>query len=242
VAVTSVEELRALIRSHGLTAAEERIMNLVRPCVRLRRTPVDQDSLSPSDSRLGGDPHLPIGFEWPFRKRLPLAHIATIRLSDAAPFDTSGLLPPSGLLYFWYDVAEQPWGFDPKDAGGLRVDYVADENAPLVRTPTPVDRIDPSADRGFLDDTPRAACRVGFERGLTLPNWEWLREHRAADSDLADSDAYGELAFSLTKEPRNYLLGHPHLLRRRIRARRSAPRGTRGGRARLATPSPSRYG
>ncbi len=83
-------------------------------------------------SKIGGIPHLPVGFEWPCYEaesydgtwaNRPLAFIAQFDLRDAAPFDKDHRLPASGFLYFFYDVVTQKWGFDPKDNGCARVYY-----------------------------------------------------------------------------------------------------------------------
>ncbi len=205
----NIDQLRLRIRSHALQPFEDRIIDLVRPCVRLCRTVVKQDELGPLDSRLRGDPHLPPGFNWPFRNGVPLAHIATVRLSDASRFDSTGLLPRSGLLYFWYDMVHQEWGFDPAHAGFMRVDYIADEHAPLVLTPMPVEQTISSVDRDRLRRTPRTPCRLRFEARLTLPNHEWLRTYVPSLALMSEGDEYSDLTEELIDHPAHYLLGYP---------------------------------
>ena len=39
----------------------------------------------------------------------PLSFIAQFNLSDLERYDTEGLLPHSGVLYFFYDGVDQPW-------------------------------------------------------------------------------------------------------------------------------------
>jgi uncharacterized protein YwqG len=48
-----------------------------------------------------------------------------VDLSDIAGMLPGGELPDRGLLLFFYDAKEQPWGFDPADHGGWQVLYVA---------------------------------------------------------------------------------------------------------------------
>lgn len=204
-----LDHLRARIHAVGLGEHESRIMELVRPCVHVTRTPVEQEGLAPLDSRLGGDPHLPAGLAWPTWRNIPLGHLATIRLSEASKHDATGLLPRHGLLYFWYDLAEQPWGFSPKDAGFCRVDFVPDEDVPLERREMPLGEVPADADLGFLRDTSRVPCRVSFEPAVSLPNWEWLSEYQPDAAGLADRDEYHEVASASVPAPKHQLLGHP---------------------------------
>ncbi len=37
-------------------------------------------------------------------------------LADAGTLEEQPSMPQSGILYLFYDMIEQPWGFDPKDA------------------------------------------------------------------------------------------------------------------------------
>jgi len=81
-------------------------------------------SLDPSQagtSYIGGSPPLPVGMEWPKRGERPLTFIAGIDLGDAHKTGTIPWLPERGLLLFFYDTEEQPWGYDPKDADGWSV-------------------------------------------------------------------------------------------------------------------------
>ena len=125
------DELAPLLAEHGLNAHEEAIRVLVRPCVQIHCHREQASGLSSTHSRFGGLPHLPTGFQWPEGMSGPMVLIAQIWLSDADAHDATGLLPSSGILYFWYDVAWQPWGFDPDDRPGFRVDFVPDEGQAL---------------------------------------------------------------------------------------------------------------
>lgn len=89
-------------------------------------------------SKIGGMPHLPPGFRWPYyegtnyhkvKARRPLSFIAQINLAEAAAFDTEKKLPPSGFLYFFYELDTMEWGLKPEDkgcAGVFHCDVAAD--------------------------------------------------------------------------------------------------------------------
>ena len=57
-------------------------------------------------SKWWGDPDLPVDVDYPLMDGYPLTFICQIRLSDIAHIDTEGLLPQSGILYFFGAIAE----------------------------------------------------------------------------------------------------------------------------------------
>jgi uncharacterized protein YwqG len=72
--------------------------------------------LPPINSHLGGRPTLPAELEWPrTRSGVPLHFLAQIDCAELPPSD--GVLPTSGVLYFFARMAEETiWGDgDPKD-------------------------------------------------------------------------------------------------------------------------------
>ncbi|MBQ9082949.1 MAG: DUF1963 domain-containing protein [Clostridia bacterium] len=83
----------------------------------------------PDESKLGGNPFLPVGFVWPtFTSKednvtRPLSFFCQINLQDITALDTDRMLPERGLLYFFYDTESFCWGFDPTDKGAVQVYY-----------------------------------------------------------------------------------------------------------------------
>ncbi|HEY9714935.1 MAG TPA: YwqG family protein [Chroococcales cyanobacterium] len=74
-------------------------------------------------SKLGGQPDVLEDFEWPEgHDGLPLAFICQLNLSTIE-LPKPSALPSQGILYFFYEAKEQPWGFDPFDKGQWRVIY-----------------------------------------------------------------------------------------------------------------------
>lgn len=89
-------------------------------------------------SKIGGKPHLPESFAWPYYegedyegvlKNRPLSFLAQFNLEEIAEYDQDNRLPHKGMLYFFYDLCTMRWGFDPKDKGCARVFYVEDPSA-----------------------------------------------------------------------------------------------------------------
>ena len=91
---------------------------LATPAIHVRK------SASPSRSHLGSVPALPPGIGWPEHKGRRLGFLAQLWLPDIHAAHAIGWLPATGSLLFFYDIDEQPWGFDPADRGSARVLYV----------------------------------------------------------------------------------------------------------------------
>jgi uncharacterized protein YwqG len=81
---------------------------------------------SSSLSHFGGSPNLPSSIEWPEKNGKKLTFLARISLTEVHRTLPVPWLPQSGALLFFYDVDQQPWGFDPKDRGGFAVVLVPD--------------------------------------------------------------------------------------------------------------------
>jgi uncharacterized protein YwqG len=71
--------------------------------------------------RLGGTPRLAGGVDWPTWQGRPLSFLAELDLAAISAFDSGLNLPTEGMLSFFVDYEEQPWGFQAEDFGGWRV-------------------------------------------------------------------------------------------------------------------------
>jgi uncharacterized protein YwqG len=102
-----------------------------------------ESTSSDTPSHFGGEPRAAPGFSWPARDGRPLAFLARIDLPQLHACSPIDWLPTTGALLFFYDVDEQPWGFDPKERDGWRVIYTPD-SARLVEAHPPA-TISPSS-------------------------------------------------------------------------------------------------
>jgi uncharacterized protein YwqG len=135
----------------------ERIRRHARPSLLIRTTTVDQESLAIGQSRIGGVPDLPRGFEWPRYDGLALSFIAQFDLAELAR--QSSVLPDHGTLAFFYDSDQRIWGFDPKHRGSAMVAYFPDAPQSLIRTELPAD----------VHETGRfSSCSVQYEDEVTV--------------------------------------------------------------------------
>jgi uncharacterized protein YwqG len=164
------DTLDKLAEYYGFGDQVSLLRRYVLPCIGF--TLEERADLAVGSSRLGGGPDLPVSFEWPENKGRPLDFLLQIQLTDVAPFDTAGPFPQAGLLSFFYDLENQPWGFDPQDLGGYAVRHFP-KTSDLRRYPPP----DPQS------ALPEAAIR--FWPAETLPFYG----SRAGDRLLTDLEA-----------------------------------------------------
>ncbi|MEK7949238.1 YwqG family protein [Luteolibacter soli] len=94
-------------------------------------------SISPAASSLSGAPLLDPAFAWPHLHGQPLEFLAQLNLGEIP--DTGHARPAAGLISFFCDVANQPWGHDADDVGKTVVLFTPDpSNAhPLLKPGTP---------------------------------------------------------------------------------------------------------
>lgn len=90
-----------LIDRHQLTRQKSVIERLAVPSVRMHATAVTEAKLRLGQSKIGGQPDLPTGVEWPcFRDGRPLAFLCQLNLDELPPgFKTP--LPVAGVLSFF---------------------------------------------------------------------------------------------------------------------------------------------
>lgn len=135
---------------------------LVRNSIRIQTTPArDEALLPPGTSKIGGLPDLPEDAAWPEWNGEPLAFIAQFSLEEIAPFDIERLLPPTGMLYFFYEARQETWGDRPEDKGSARCIYYDGDTARLKRTPFPE-----TLHEWGRDYPP---CRLQFSSEASLP-------------------------------------------------------------------------
>jgi len=128
--------VQALFVAKGLSRLVKDLDFIAKTSIRLATLPGDESSLKSGTSKMGGLPDLPPALAWPLWKGVPQSFIAQIRLDDLQRFDTAGLLPQKGMLWFFYDAQQQTYGADPADRGGWNVLY-RDDLTGLRRTPFP---------------------------------------------------------------------------------------------------------
>ncbi len=88
----------------------------------LRLTVAAECAPDSAETRLGGVPLLAPGATWPSSPSgNPQSFLGQLNADEVNARLGAPLLPPHTLLGFFYDWAEQRWGFDPADAGHWQV-------------------------------------------------------------------------------------------------------------------------
>jgi uncharacterized protein YwqG len=211
-----------VIRSSPFAVVADKLILQLRQAVRIRPYKTNEDPPTIGTSRIVGFADLPSDFVWPrwmasgrelrnkegivrtAPKDTALDFVAQIRLEEVPKIEERDLIPPRGMLYFFFDFENQPWGFDPADRGGWRVIYLDIGTMHLV----PSNRSNPDPDLGSRP------CAVVFTTEWTLPNnysqWDWIK------GEVEDwEDTYADLINTLrgssggAEGPSHRLLGWP---------------------------------
>lgn len=138
-------------------------------------------------SKLRGLPDVPVGFEWPQFKGKPLGFIGQLRCADLPAAGLEALWPTDGLLHFFYDIEEQPWGGD---------DIAAE--TPFVRYTETTSELRPARPPAGAPETGFVLPQFGVEAEVvpTLPDFQAPETSPLGFTD-AEADAYFEIRSSL---------------------------------------------
>jgi len=169
-------------------AMEER----ARPCVRLIQAEAD----IPVSTKLGGLPEMMGRYEWPCWKGRPLSFVAQIELPEIRLASGLDWLPDEGRLFFFYDLEQEAWGFDPEDKGAWIVLYDA--------SPDPASHLDaPSSlpEHGRFPERSMAAVAA-----RSYPSPDRLRESVGVPADEDWDAAYERHRL---QSPAHQLGGYP---------------------------------
>ena len=201
------QELAQFYAQHNLTDYFEAANIYGRNAITMDYHPTREEAIPLGASKLGGLPHLPPEISWPRMEvvDLPLGFLCQINLAEVKPFDTEGLLPESGMLYFFYDCSEDgmPWGFDPQDKDGWKVLYYDGPMDALLLAEAPVD----------LDEVgePFQPSALTFDTRWELPDpFSAFCEQMELDEETEErlDQLYDECMDEETFAQTNKLLGH----------------------------------
>lgn len=191
------------IRNSVLSRFYPGLEKFIEPAIILQSQPVNPGESVPAHvSKFAGIPHLPPDFQWPEWKGEPLTFLAQIDLAEASKYDVKKLLPTSGMLYFFYEVKQMPWGFDPHDRGSWRVIYYNGDPGTLRPVPPP---------ENIQQDTWISECLLGFSGIQTFFDGDVDYAAMGMNSDEEDL-MYGLIEEEIEEGKRSWLLGHPYTI------------------------------
>ena len=198
---TTDKDLDALLRAAGLARLAPMLEHLAVSSLRLKTAAAAEEHLPLGASRLGGQPDLPAGAEWPHWNGAPLGFIGQLCLDDLGSSPVAQALPAPGRLYFFYDARQKVYGDKPEDRGAWQVLYQADADDPLQRRPAP---------DGLPSQSRFRPCSVAYSVEQTLPQRPVLFEPRL-DWTPDEQAKYEDFIFQHLSNrgwPRHRLWGH----------------------------------
>lgn len=151
-------QLDDLMTTSGLCLLAERVMALARPSIRFHLERVAPEETRLGTTRVGGDPDVPEGFDWPYALGVALPFVAQVNFGELAALDVLPELPSSGMLYFFFGE-DAYFAAAESSATSWQVIYRQDVAA-LHRMPSPASV--PLRERYH-------PCRVRVAAELTLP-------------------------------------------------------------------------
>jgi len=138
----TINEIREALSAAGLDRLADEAERLTLPAIRITAEMADEADIPIGASKIGGRPDLPVGVAWPERDGRPLAFLAQFNLAEVAAYDVEHALPPTGMLYFFYDFTNERCGVHHEDRDSWRVMYFDGGPVPLSRSkwPAPLPR------------------------------------------------------------------------------------------------------
>ncbi|WP_035432670.1 YwqG family protein [Bacillus sp. UNC322MFChir4.1] len=115
--------LQDVLKKYGVMHLEKNILDTLEQTIQIHLCRESDEKIAVGTSKFGGFPDFPDELEIPMKNDISLHFIGQLNLEEVQPYHKGNPLPTKGMLYFFYDAEEQPWGFDPKDIGGHRVLY-----------------------------------------------------------------------------------------------------------------------
>ena len=206
-----------LIRDSLLGERASTLAPLMRESVVLETRFSSMSAFAIGDTRVGGDPDVPPGFEWPRHRDRPLTFLAQIRLADVAALLGDGRLPATGFLFFFYDRG-QAWGFDPADRGAGVVLY-SDCAATDLRRASPPPEEDDEYEPDDADSASFAPCEVTLRPRLELPDeFDSVLVTAGLALDDDESEAYAALQAAISGAVGgHHLFGYPQMIQNEMR-------------------------
>ena len=185
------QELISELEDLDLQAASA-LAELAETCHRVLPAEIIEDRPDEEMTKLGGQPDLPEGFEWPRHNGIPLSFLGQI-----------DFIEDEMLVSFFYNCVDTPWGNEESDRGGARV-YQFARDRTFVQTPPPEDL---STDFQF----PEKASGISVDVQLPDSKSLLLQLAEIGEADIARL-ADLEAEQNAGGEPAHHLFGYPMLI------------------------------
>jgi len=156
--------IKKKLNSLGLGKVSKFVSSVATACIRLQTIPTEENNIKIGESKIGGHPDLPDGFEWPKWNGSFISFLAQINLKDLHDFEKCEALPESGWLYFFYEFDVDTCGFEPTDKGAWKVIHFDSSLDKISRRSLPE-----RTEKQYAYYDP---CRVSFYKAVSVPGWD----------------------------------------------------------------------
>jgi hypothetical protein len=193
---------------NGLERVAEPLLPLALQAIAIDVTPVDECELAIGASKMGGLPDLPEHALWPGFRGRPMGFVAQINLREAAPYDVDGVLPPAGVLSFFYIDPNED---DPNFEDAASVLYFDAEPSSFERRQAPMALLEgPGVSDSGLSVFRSCSMRFAPFGTLPNPNSGAIKALLSPDEWTAYITTYVGTPYE--NEPAHWLLGYPFSL------------------------------
>ena len=194
------QNLLKRIEEEDLSRYKNEIINFGRPAIKSYIDELSDEYEVIATSRFGGLPDLPDSIKWPEVNGKKMKFITQINLEDLNEFDTSNLLPESGMLYFFID--KDNYYIPMADKKFWKVLYTDD----LLN----LKRIKLAKKERLLDYSAGQPCSLAFSPEITIPGAD-RKEVKELLTKEEDIKAYWSLYDDLyhSNAPIHRFLGYP---------------------------------
>lgn len=157
------------------------------------------------DARIGGAPDLAADIAWPRTADRPLAFIIQLDCATLRRAGAPDWLPDNGMLFFFYDLVDAPWGFDPADRGSWTIVHDPRGAATSPRDP-------PQAEDDESNDLP-VPSHFAFHAAPSFPGPGLFD----LDCNEDDEEELDEAIDAMRRAPfddgpRHQIAGYPHTI------------------------------
>ena len=193
--LTTQEEFKEAFITEGLGDKWQYFKTQLRPEIRIKPKHVEEDLLDIGQSKIGGNPDLPSDVNWPIQKNgKKLAFLAQLNFDEfTSDFPN---LPNSGILYFFYDEAQEFWGDSKENSDSFRSIF--------IENPSNLERRTAPDDFVVLKGGMYRPCKLKFTNSYSLPNWE----HDYVSEQFKDTNNEPYIDISSSGQYITKLFGH----------------------------------
>lgn len=141
-----------------------------------------------------------------------LPFLAQLNFAQLNPHKEFEELPDTGMLYLFYEIETQPWGYEPSHASGSSVSWCDFPTDLLERTHMD----DPSLTNELSNFVIAPRALSGFP--IVYPIHSEEDEVRALALSFDQEDEYAEWCSDQQEYPDHRLLGHPNIIQSEMKS------------------------